>query len=103
MMRALLVVFALLFVTRAARAEDSHAYTALSEVHACQPLDGGGTLVGTSGGLALVGNDRLPPRVWTVLDGLPETRVQRALRRRSLDVGGNGEGLFRTGGSPEKP
>jgi hypothetical protein len=75
MIRVLLTVLALFFVTRSARAEDRMAYTALSDVHACEPLDGGGTLVGTSGGLALVGKDGTPSRVWTVLDGLPETRV----------------------------
>jgi hypothetical protein len=63
------------FLTRSARADAPQAYTALSDVHACEPLEGGNVLVGTTGELALVGAQGTPLHVWTVLDGLPETRV----------------------------
>ena len=50
-------------------------HTDTGEVRACQPLDGGDFLVGTGGGLVLVGGNGATKSVWTAADGLPGTRI----------------------------
>ncbi|MFN0247932.1 MAG: two-component regulator propeller domain-containing protein [Kofleriaceae bacterium] len=50
-------------------------YTNTSEVRACLPLDDGGFLVGTGGGLVWTDAKGAQKRVWTKLDGLPATRI----------------------------
>jgi ligand-binding sensor domain-containing protein len=50
-------------------------YTNTTEVRACLPLDDGGFLVGTGGGLVWTDASGAQKRVWTKLDGLPATRI----------------------------
>ena len=50
------------------------------DVRACLPLEDGGVLAGTGGGLLLVRADGTARAPWTALDGLPETRVHALLR-----------------------
>ncbi len=53
--------------------------TATDDVRACVVTEGGVTLAGTAGGLAVYGADHALAQVVTALDGLPDTRVHALL------------------------
>jgi ligand-binding sensor domain-containing protein len=55
------------------------------DVRACLPLDGGGVLAGTGGGLVAIDAGDAPRATWTAVDGLPGTRID-ALARLGDDV-----------------
>ncbi len=50
-----------------------HGHT--GEARACLPLDGGGALIGTGGGLIRIDGAGTTRAVWTASDGLPGTRI----------------------------
>ncbi len=78
-MKRLAVVAATLLMPAAASAAPVvHTYT--GEVRACLPLDGGGALVGTGGGLLRVDERGGVKQTWTARDGLPGTRIESLVR-----------------------
>ncbi len=61
----------------AAAAAAAAVHTYVGEARACLPMPGGGALVGTGGGLLRLDDAGAITGVWTALDGLPGTRVER--------------------------
>ena len=68
-------------------------HTALEDVRACLPLADGRVLAGSAGGVWLVGRDDAVERVWTALEGLPETRAGALLQEREAIWIGTDAGL----------
>jgi ligand-binding sensor domain-containing protein len=101
----LLVAAAALMVPAMAGAAPSatvHGHT--GDVRVCLPLDGGGALVGTGGGLLRVDATGATTAVWTARDGLPGTRIE-SLSRDGATVwvgadGGVAQVALGTAGAP---
>ena len=67
------------FALAAVVALPAHAgtvHTDVGEARACLPLDGGGALVGTGGGLVALDAAGAHLATWTAADGLPGTRIE---------------------------
>jgi ligand-binding sensor domain-containing protein len=95
MTRSLSVAAALVLLLSPGGARAAKVMTNLDDVQACEPLPGGRVLLGTSGGLVLVGADGQARKLWTRLDGLPGTRVHALLREDDRLWVGTDRGLAR--------